>query len=174
MALGDLLDAFAASDPVPGGGAAAALAGALGSSLLVMVAGLPRTRTGTAEQAADLAEASARLRPIRDRLTSLVDEDSAAGGATEAPMDTMRSCQQALRGAAIIAENGDPGASADTGTGVALLLAGLRGAGISVDVNLGSVGDPAFVERVGAERRQLAADGEADGRRAMDALQRLG
>ena len=78
LVLTDLLDAFSSSDPYPGGGSAAALAGALGVSLLLMAAGVTRTRTGTPEEAADLAEASSRLRPLRDTLTSLVDADSAA------------------------------------------------------------------------------------------------
>src|SRR5688572_10912471 len=78
MTVTDLLDAFAASEPVPGGGSAAALAGAIGVSLLIMVAALPRTRTGAPEEAADLSEASARLRHLRELLTSLVEQDSLA------------------------------------------------------------------------------------------------
>src|SRR5918995_906731 len=77
-ALADLLDAFASNEPVPGGGSAAALAGALGVSLLIMVTGLPKTRTGAPEEAADLAEAAARLRPLRDTLAALIDRDSEA------------------------------------------------------------------------------------------------
>ena len=71
FALIDLLDAFASNTPVPGGGSAAALAGALGVSLLVMAASLPKSRTGAPEEAADLAEAAARLRPLRDTLVQL-------------------------------------------------------------------------------------------------------
>ena len=78
MAMADVLDAFASNQPYPGGGSAAALAGALGVSLLLMAAGIPRTRTGTPEEAADLAQASARLRPVRDTLARIVDADSEA------------------------------------------------------------------------------------------------
>jgi len=199
MALADLLDAFASNEPVPGGGSAAALAGAVGASLLIMVAGLPKTKTGAPEEAADLSEASARLRPLRDTLASLVERDSAAytavleamrlpkatdadkearratieeamRGAIDVPMDTMRACQQAMRGAVVVARNGNTNASTDTGTAVLLLMAGLRGAALNVDVNLKSVSDAAFAERVSKERDQLIADGEGDARQANDRL----
>jgi formiminotetrahydrofolate cyclodeaminase len=200
MTLADLLDALASNEPVPGGGSAAALSGAVGTSLLVMVAGLPSTRTGAAEEAADLGEASARLRPLRDALTALIEQDSDAYAAvleamrlpkatdaekferrrtletamqraTEVPLETMRCCQQALRGATIVAENGNRNAATDTATGVELLLAGLRSAGLNVDVNIGGLSDAAFASRAAEERRQLAADGEAD---AVIAQKRLG
>src|SRR6476469_4299195 len=125
MALADLIDAFSSIDAVPGGGSAAALAGAVGTSLLIMVAGLPKTKTGAPEETADLAEASSRLHPLRDALLEIVDRDSEAYKqvmaafklakdteeqnaarkqaiaaatrlATDAPLDTMRACQQAL------------------------------------------------------------------------------
>jgi formiminotetrahydrofolate cyclodeaminase len=194
MTLTDVLDAFASNEPVPGGGSAAALAGALGVSLLLMVAGLPKTRTGAPEEAADLAEAAARLRPLRDTLASLVERDSdayasvivsmrlpkgtdaekearraaidtALRGAIDVPMDTMRACQQALRGAVVVARNGSTNASTDTGTAALLLMAGLRAAALNVNVNLKSVADKAFADRVTAERDQLIADAEADARR---------
>lgn len=199
MALVDLLDTFASNEPVPGGGSAAALAGALGTSLLIMVAGLPKTRTGAPEEAADLAEAAARFRPLRDSLLSLVEEDSRAYTAvldarrlpkgTEAekqaryaavdmamrqairvPMDTMRGAQQAMRGAVAVAENGNPNAATDTGAAVQLLIAAVRSAGMNVDVNLKAVSDAAFAERVATERRALAQDAETDGRRVLKYL----
>lgn len=196
MALADLLDAFASNEPVPGGGSAAALAGALGTSLLIMVAGLPKTRTGSPEEAADLSEASARLRPLRETLLSLVDEDSAAYAAvmeamrlpkdtdaeravrrsaigaamqraTAVPLETMRCCQQALRGSIVIAQRGNQNARTDTSTAVELLRAGLRSAGANVDVNTASLEDRHLAERMSAERQQLADDAEADAERAL-------
>ena len=195
MAVEDLLDAFASSDPVPGGGSASALAGAVGVSLLMMVAGLPKTRTGAPEEAADLSEASSRLRPLRETLTSLIDKDSdayqavlaaqrlpkgtdaeratrcaaieaAMRGATDVPLETMRVCQQALRGAIIIARNGNLTAATDTGVGVQLLLASLRGAGLNVDVNTASITDAAYVARVKEEREELEREGTADAQHA--------
>ena len=61
LTVAELLDAFASNQPVPGGGSASALAGAIGASLLIMVAGLPRTRHGTDEERAALVAAHPHL-----------------------------------------------------------------------------------------------------------------
>src|SRR4026207_1562484 len=74
----DLFDAFSSPDPTPGGGSASALAGALAASLLAMVAGMPKTRTGTAEERAALDESRADLLRLRTTLLELVDRDAAA------------------------------------------------------------------------------------------------
>jgi formiminotetrahydrofolate cyclodeaminase len=198
-ALIDLLDAFASNEPVPGGGSAAAMAGALAVSLLIMVAGLPKTRTGTPEEATDLAEASARFRLLRERLVELIDEDSGAyrsfiaalklprstdaekaarddarrsamRDATETPLNTMRCCQQALAGAVIVARNGHVAAASDAGVAIELLAAVIRGCAMNIDVNLKAMSDAAFVERVGAERRELETIGLADAENARGLL----
>ncbi|MBM3818161.1 MAG: cyclodeaminase/cyclohydrolase family protein [Acidimicrobiia bacterium] len=199
MVVTDLLDAFASNEPVPGGGSASALAAAIGASLLIMVAGLPKTKRGAPEEAADLSEASARLRPLRDELMSLVDDDSdaykavvsatrlpkatdaekqarraaidtAMRAATETPLETMRVCQQAMRGATIVAAAGNPNAASDTGVAVELLLAALRGAALNIAVNLKGLSDTSFAARVSEEARQLEADATADAARARELL----
>jgi formiminotetrahydrofolate cyclodeaminase len=199
LALADILDGFASGDPVPGGGSAAALAGAVGTSLLMMVAALPHTRSGTPEEAADLSEASARLRPLRDTLVSLIDRDSEAYGAvmtayrlpkttdsekaaraqavaaalheaTEVPLDTMRACQQALRGAVVVAQRGNRRASSDVGVAVELLVAGLRGAALNIDANISGLRDTTFIERVKGEREELERNADADAERARREL----
>jgi formiminotetrahydrofolate cyclodeaminase len=199
FALVDLLDAFASNEPVPGGGSAAAVAGALGVSLLIMVATLPKTRTGAPEEATDLAEAAARLRPLRERLEQLVDGDAAAyeavvaayklpkqsegelaarreairgamRGATETPLDTMRVCQQALEGAAIVGANGVASALSDVAVGVDLLLTATRAGGLNVDTNLTSMKDATYVERIRMERQELEADATAAADRARQSI----
>jgi formiminotetrahydrofolate cyclodeaminase len=201
FAMTDLLDAFASNEPLPGGGSASALAGALGVSLLLMVAGLPKTRSGTSvpEEAADLAEASSRLRRLRDRLASLVDSDSEAyrslltamrmpkssedernertaavqaamKAATEVPLETMRECQQALAGSVVVARNAHRPAASDAIVAVELLTAAVRGSGVNVDVNLAGIKDAHYCERIRTEREELAVDSEADAERARELL----
>ena len=65
----DLLTAFSSSDPAPGGGSAAALASAVGASLLMMVAALPKTRSGSDQDRAALERATTALSGVRQRLT---------------------------------------------------------------------------------------------------------
>jgi formiminotetrahydrofolate cyclodeaminase len=90
--------------------------------------------------------------------------------ATEVPLETMRVCQQALRGAVIVAAAGNPNAKSDVGVGIELLLTGLRGGRMNVDINLASLSDAAYVKRVATERDALVADGEADAEQARKAL----
>jgi len=184
LSLAQLLDAFASSHPVPGGGSAAALAGAVGASLLIMVAGLPKTRHGTDEERSALTAAAARLRPLRDELASLIDRDSEAYSsvidayrlprstdaeqaarrdaideamrtATEAPLATIRACERAMREAEVIASSGAASASSDVAVGIELLKTAARGAGMNVDTNLAAVKDAEYVRRVSQELRDL-------------------
>jgi glutamate formiminotransferase/formiminotetrahydrofolate cyclodeaminase len=185
-ALEDVLDAFASSEPLPGGGSAAALTGSLGVSLLLMVAGMAKTRTGVPEETSDLAAAAARLRPVREDLIALVDEDSRAyqgviaayrqprrteeersarsesvqramRGATEVPLLTMRLCERAMREAPQIVRTGNPNAATDAAVGTRLLLAAVESAGLNVDVNLAGVTDGDYVAQSSEARRALEA-----------------
>jgi formiminotetrahydrofolate cyclodeaminase len=183
--LTDLLAAFRSSDPTPGGGSASALAGAVGASLLVMVASLPKPRTSTEGDLERLAGAGARCADLAARLTALIDRDSdayngvmaaykrpkateaekaarsqaiqeALRNATEAPMDVMRACAQAIEQGAVVATFGNPNASSDAQVGLELLRAGLRGARLNAEVNLGSLKDAAYVENVRARIEDLS------------------
>ena len=199
VAFADLLDMFASIDPVPGGGSASALAGAVGTSLLLMVAGMPKTKSGVPEETADLAAAAARLRPLRDRLSALVDADSEAYAAvahalklpktteeekatrkqaiqsgtrqaTEVPLDTMRACRDGLRHAVIVARCGNRNATSDVGVALELLMAGIKGAGLNVDINLGSLADQEYVERARWERQDLERSAAEEAARAKGLL----
>jgi formiminotetrahydrofolate cyclodeaminase len=184
LTVAELLDAFASSQPVPGGGSASALAGAVGTSLLIMVAGLPKTRHGTDEERAALTTAAGRLRPLRDELLSLVDRDSEAytsvinayrlpksnddeqaarrqaidaamHAATEAPMATIRACERVMREAETVSTSGAPSAASDVAVAIELLKTAARGAALNVDTNLALVKDPDYASRVSQERRDL-------------------
>ena len=180
-----LLDAFASSDPTPGGGSAAALAGALGASLLAMVAGMPRTRTGTPEDRASLDAIRTRLLSLRDELVQLIDRDASAYDlvvaayrrpkaseadkaarasaiqealrvATTVPLETYKACTDAMDAAATVAARGNPSAISDVIVGFSALSLGMQGAAVNIEINLGSVTDAAWAESVGQELRTRA------------------
>ena len=182
--LRDLLVAFAAPDPTPGGGSASAVASAVGASLLMMVAGLPKTRTGSADDRAALAGAATALTAVQQQLTEAIDLDAAAydqvvaayrlpkGGeaeqtsraaaiqralrsATDVPLGVMRLSGLALKQAETIAAHGHRAASSDVGVAVALLGAGFRGARLNVEINLDRLHDQAYVEAVKSELERL-------------------
>ena len=78
LSVSQLLAAFRSSDPTPGGGSASALAGAIGASLLVMVANLPKSRAATDEDARQLKRAGEECAALAGDLEALVDRDSHA------------------------------------------------------------------------------------------------
>ena len=181
----DLLTAFSASSPTPGGGSAAALASAVGASLLMMVAGLPKTRTGSDDDRAALAPAGGVLADIRKRLTDAIDADTAAydqvvaayklpkasadeqsarkaaiqralRAATDVPLGVVRLSAAALNEAITVATHGHRAAASDVGVAVALLRAGTRGARLNVEINIGSISDVAHADAVAAETARLS------------------
>jgi methenyltetrahydrofolate cyclohydrolase len=185
----DLLAAFRAPQPTPGGGSAAALAGAVGASLLAMVAGLPKSRAATEEDIERLAAAQAQCTRIGDRLAVLVDRDSEAydmvvsayalpkatdqekqarsrqiqlalRAAIDAPLEVMRACADAVEQGVVVAHFGNRNAASDVQVGLELLLAAQRGARLNVEVNLGMLKDVAYVAIVGEEVSRLTAAAE--------------
>ena len=182
----ELLSAFSSSDPTPGGGSASALASAVGASLLMMVARLPKTRTNAPEERAPLQDAAQTIERLREKLAAAIDTDTGAydrvvaayrlpkssaeeqaarqdaiqaalRAATDVPLDVVRWSARALEQAAIVAQYGHRAAGSDIGVAVALLVAGGRGALMNVETNLGGVKDAAYAEAVRSESRELAA-----------------
>ena len=187
LSIADLLAAFRAPEPTPGGGSASALSGAVGAALLAMVAGLAKPRTATEEDARRLAAAGERCAELSIRLSALIDQDSdayasvvaafrlskrtdeekghrlariqeAMQAATVTPLDVMRACGAAIEQAAVVAAFGNLHASSDVQVGLELLGAGLRGAALNVAINLPSVKDAAFAIRAKKEADRIASE----------------
>jgi methenyltetrahydrofolate cyclohydrolase len=187
----DLLRLFRSPTPTPGGGSASALSGAVGASLLAMVAVLPKPRTMTADEITRLTEAGARCASISDRLAQLMDRDSeayecvvaafrlpksseeekSARGAriqdalrvaTEVPLEVMRTCGEAIQLAPAVARLGNPNASSDVRVGLELLAAGLRGARLNVQINLESITDADYVAKTRDAADRLVTTADAE------------
>lgn len=185
MTVGQLLAALASPNPTPGGGTAAAIAGAMGASLLEMVSGLAKSRNNTDDEKAALADAKAALEPISARLTELADADThafnevmaayrlpkatdaekadrttaiqaALRGATEVPLDTLRSCVEALSHAGAVANYGNSSAESDAGVAIGLLKAAADGAAANVRINLLGLKDESYKGATAIELTRLA------------------
>jgi methenyltetrahydrofolate cyclohydrolase len=182
--LSTVLEEFRSSSPSPGGGSAAALAGALGASLLAMVAGLPRPRATTDDESRRLRAAGERCAALARTLEALIERDSdaytevmsayrlpkgtdeekaarvaridaALKGAIETPLEVMRSGASAMAEGDTVLALGNANASSDVKVGLELLRAGLRGAHLNVAINLDGLKDRVYAERAAAEAARL-------------------
>ena len=185
-----LLDAFAAPTPTPGGGSAAALAGAVSASLLIMVAAMPKTKSGTPEERAALDRALPSLQELRATLTDLVDRDAASYDAvvaayrlpkstdeekvvrkqavrdamklaTDVPMETARAAAALVRLGRDVAENGNPNARTDAAVAIQMAATAVAGASANVEINLDGVGDEDYAGRIRAELGQITRESTA-------------
>jgi formiminotetrahydrofolate cyclodeaminase len=197
--LRDFIAALGSPNPTPGGGSASALASAAGTALLQMVAGLPKTRSGTDEERATLGAAAAALTPIGHQLTQAIDDDASAydrvlaaykrpkaspdeqterkaaiqgalRAATDVPLKVMTLTADALDHATAIAGHGHRGAASDVAVALTLLRAGFHSARLNVEINLTGNKDEAYTAAVRATVERLANRAAAAGRAADDAL----
>ena len=193
-----LIAAFGSPNPTPGGGSASALAGAAGAALLAMVAAMPKNRAPTAEDAGLLQATGTRCRKLISALLDLVDRDSEAYDAvvaayrlpktaddekaarkagiqaamkkaTETPLDTMRCAAEALDAAPVVARLGSANAASDVVVAIELLSAAVRGARANVEINLESLDDTAYVERLREEVSEIERRCSRVGFRRKDA-----
>ncbi|PKK86103.1 MAG: methenyltetrahydrofolate cyclohydrolase [Thermoplasmata archaeon HGW-Thermoplasmata-1] len=189
MTLKRFLDETASSNPAPGGGSVAALAGALGTSLSEMVANLTIGKEKYAGVEKEMAMATESCKELRGKLLHLVDEDTKAfngvmaafkmaketddekkarsaaiqKGYKEAalvPLETARTCGKVLHLAKMMAEKGNSNSITDAGVAALMARGGLRGAAMNVSVNLGSIKDEGFVKTTCEEVTLLLAESE--------------
>jgi len=170
---------LATSDPVPGGGSAAAMAGAMGAALVHMVVeltmgrpaadgnedALTRTRSAAvarqselinlAELDANAYDAVVRARKLpreteRQRDVRSVQIAASLREATRIPLATARAASEVLDLAEGLAPIGNRNAVSDVGVAALLAVAALRGAALNVQINLPYISDDEPL-RAGAE-----------------------
>jgi formiminotetrahydrofolate cyclodeaminase len=188
LSLRELLDRLSSSDPVPGGGSAAALAGAMGASLVSMVAALTAGRAEHADADTAVREIGEAASSVRDELIELAQRDSdayqavvtarrlpretdeqraararamssAIVQAAEVPFHTARVARQTLELAGRIAPIGNRNAVSDAGVAALLSAAAIRGAILNVRINLPYLPEDAPIRaEAGAELGRLEQD----------------
>ena len=174
------LDRLASAEPTPGGGSAAALAGALGCALGAMVSRILLSRSGvrTAEKR-KLQEGLQRLEQARRRLEQCVRKDAAAyeqlvgaqrrGGthllrarkaAIECPLEICRETVRAMQWLKALSKKTGPYLGADLRGGQALLRGAFDSAMEMASINLRSGGLGPVGRRLQAEIGRLERDAE--------------
>lgn len=185
--LEEFLEGLASGEPTPGGGSAAALAGAMGAALVCMEARLTIGRKAYAAAEPTARTALDHCSSLLRELEALMVEDTEAYravatamglpketeaekahrrrqvdralvAATEVPWRTARACLGVAREALALAPLGNRNAVSDLGVAALLAQAGLEGAVMNVEVNLASLGERAPAHYTVAELGALRAE----------------
>lgn len=174
------LDALASKAPVPGGGGASALVGALGAALATMVGNYTVGKKKYADVEEDVRRLMEEAEDIRAKLLALVDADAAAfeplskayaipkddpnretvmeeclRNAAATPMEILRLTCRAIDLHRELAQKGSVMVLSDVGTGVVFCWSALYGAWLNVKVNTKSMVDRAYADAMNAEADQL-------------------
>ncbi|GHS91897.1 sugar ABC transporter substrate-binding protein [Planctomycetales bacterium] len=174
------LDALASGVEVPGGGSAAALAGAVGAATAMMAANFSLDPKKFAAVSAEVRDLLAQLQRYRAAMRRAVDDDAVAFGkfravcalpkntseekarrdaalqkaltaAMQPPWRVMNAATAALRLLPRLAAIGNENLCTDTGGGAILLEAAVRAARLNVLVNLRYLKDEAQKKHVAAQ-----------------------
>ena len=189
LTLDEFLAAVAAQTPTPGGGTAAAVAGAMGAALAEMVAGLTLSKEKYAASHAAVRPVAEAAPVARAEFLALAREDSDAYDdvvgarrlpkdtdeqkaersrriaaanlrAAEVPMRTARAAARLLAALPELAEKGNPNAASDVGAAALLLDACVEGALLNVGINLAGVEDPKLVSEMQKETAVLQEESQ--------------
>lgn len=178
---------LASGAPVPGGGAAAALSGALAAALVEMVCNLTIGKRKYRAVEATMTDVRARAEALREDLLRLVDEDAEAYSivadayrlpratdeererreqaiqdalrtAAQPPMAIARACRAVLPLAAVAANHGNEAVVSDAGVAAHLALSGLRSAVLNVQINLQALRDENLVAQMRQDLEKVDCD----------------
>jgi formiminotetrahydrofolate cyclodeaminase len=184
LTLDGFLGALSSDAPTPGGGTAAAIAGAMGAALADMVSALTLSKEKYAASHAAMRPIAEAAGLARAEFLSLAGEDSQAYDevvaarrlpkdtdeqksarnhrialanrrAAEVPMRTARTAARMLSALPELAEKGNPNAVSDVGAAALLLDSCLEGALLNVGINLSGIDDSTFVAEMQQETAVL-------------------
>ncbi|MTI70421.1 MAG: cyclodeaminase/cyclohydrolase family protein [Firmicutes bacterium] len=80
--------------------------------------------------------------------------------ALEVPLDTANQCLNVLKLQKVFAEYGNKNAITDVGVGALMAYSGLEGALFNVKINLGSIKDKEYVEKIDSECKEIMNEGK--------------
>ncbi len=173
--LREFLSDTSSRSPTPGGGSVSALTGALGASLLCMVANFTLGKKKYREVEGEVREILKEAEKLKDKLTTMIQQDIEAyqrlsqamrasrdnslvkegrariledslEEASEVPLRVAQLSYQLIKLGERLLSKGNPNLITDTGIGVLLGEAALQSAALNVEINLISVKDEEFRE----------------------------
>jgi formiminotetrahydrofolate cyclodeaminase len=198
MTLGELLQRLGSSEPAPGGGAAAALVGALGAALVEMTANLTLGRPRFADVEPQARRIQQRAAELRAQLAALADADaeafdrvsaayklphadatqratrsqaiqSALVAAANVPLDTARSSARVIELAEAAAPILNPNVISDVLVGAVLANAAIDSAAVNVEINVAAMTDTAVAEGISRELAQARNGAQERTQRTLSA-----
>ena len=184
----DFIEVLASKAAVPGGGGAAALAGAIGMALGSMVCNLTTGKKKYAQYEEAIQEILEKAAKLEEELLSMIDKDaegffplSKAYGlpttteeekqykaetmekclkvACEVPMNIVRLCYDSIKLHEELVDKGSKLAISDVGCVVQCLRAAILSGQLNVIINVNSMKDREYAEKIEKECNQLVDDG---------------
>ena len=185
------LQQLSSKAPIPGGGGASALVGALSASLTHMVAALTVGKPKYAAVEAEMNELLSQTEALTDRFLALMDEDAEAfeplaqtyrlpketdadkaeksvrmeaalKSAVQPPIAIMEACAEALPLISLCAEKGSVVAVSDAGVAASLCRAALEGASLNVFINTQGMQDKAYAAALNQRAKTLLQEKTAE------------
>ena len=182
----EFVTVLASKAPVPGGGGASALVGAVGTALGNMVGSLTVGKKKYADVEAEMWELKAKCDKLQAELLTLIERDaevfeplSKAYGmpreteeekaekarvmdivlkeACSVPMEIMEKCCEAIDVIVEFAAKGSALAISDAGVGVIFCKAALQGASLNVFINTKSMKNREYAEELNAKAEAMLA-----------------
>ncbi len=177
LTVGQFLDRLSSAEPVPGGGAASAMAGALGASLVSMVSALSTGRPKYMAYEDTLLRCGEAGRDLAAEFVDLADKDAfayagyaaalklpretdeeqasrreairvAARAAADAPMECVNACMRLAAAAESLAGRSNVHAASDVLVAALLAEAAARGAAENVRINLPATDDEQYADAI--------------------------
>lgn len=197
----DFVTALGTKSPVPGGGGASALVGALGVALGNMVASLTIGKKKYAAVQAELLALKDAAERLQGELLALIQRDAevfeplaaayrlpkdsdaekahkaqvmeaALREACSVPLEIMRKCAEAIVLLETTAVKGNSLALSDAGVGAAFCRAALIGASLNVSINTKAMSDRAYADRLNATADTLYVEYEERAERIVNEVKK--
>jgi glutamate formiminotransferase/formiminotetrahydrofolate cyclodeaminase len=184
----EFIEQVQSKEPTPGGGSVAALGGALGAALGEMVCRLTIIKKQYANVKTEFQELRKKLDILRNELTYLIEKDAqsfdqvmlamkkpkstdhdkqmrtqaieeATRLAASVPIEVMEKTIEVLEFLQVVAEKGNVSSISDAGVANLMGEAALEGAALNVRINIGSLNDREFAEKLKARMDELLKRG---------------